>query len=140
RQLVSMLSFLLLLFLKSKDESEEQKKKDTNLKVNQPSGKKPEFGKGKVKKKRKRRKKRKKNKGCGNTGKENLIPDKTNITPLNNCPDCNAELRNSLGRDTKARIVEDIVEEPSKTEVTKEICVSKWCPVCQKIVTSKTTA
>ncbi|MBF0209020.1 MAG: IS66 family transposase [Oligoflexia bacterium] len=139
KQLVSMLAFLLSLFLKLKKDCEEKKNKDINLKVNQPYSKKAEFEKD-GKKKKKRKKQRKKNKGSGNKRKDSLIPDKTNIIPLENCPICNRDLKDSIGANTKSRIVEDIASEPQKTEVSEEICTSKWCPNCQRMVISKTEA
>jgi TolA-binding protein len=72
------------------EQKTEQKVKDINKQVNQPTSKKPEWDKDGnpkpttkgAKKKANKKKKRKKRTGCGNPGKSGLKPEETNFTPL----------------------------------------------------------
>ncbi len=79
--------------IKLSQEQKDQKKKALNLKVNQPSSKKPEWDKDgnplkpKSNKKAKRKRKRKKRPGCGNKPKSTLKPDQTDAIALDICPD-----------------------------------------------------
>jgi transposase len=120
-------------------ERDEQKNKEINRHVNEPSSKKPEWDKdGNPKKKKTRKKKRKKAPGCGNVKKTDIEPDEIHPIPLDNCPDCGLDLSDREGRANSGRIVEDIAPPQDKTTLSKEIEESKWCPVCKKMVSSKT--
>ncbi len=122
-----------------KQQQEAQTKKDINNEANKPSSKKPEWDKdGNPKKKNTKKKKRKKRSGCGNQSKSALIAEETRRTELDECPECKTDLTNRPGTDKPGRIVEDIDSAKEKTKVTEEIEVSKWCPTCKTIVSSKT--
>ena len=129
--------------IKLSQEQKDQKKKALNLKVNQPSSKKPEWDKdgnplkSKSNKKAKRKRKRKKRPGCGNKPKSTLKPDHTDSIALDICPECANNLNNKDGRDNPARIIEDILPPAEKTTVFEEITESKWCSDCKKMVSSK---
>ncbi|MES9857819.1 MAG: hypothetical protein ABW166_14650, partial [Sedimenticola sp.] len=76
---------------------DEQKIKEINKHVNQPTSKKPEWDKDgnpkpKTKGQKKNRKKRKKRAGCGNPNKSALTPDETHFTPLTSCTCCGNDL------------------------------------------------
>lgn len=120
-----------------------KKQKEVNKTSNQPSSKKPEWDKDgnpkkKPKKIGKKGKKGKKRKGSGNKRKNDLIPDTTNHTCLDNCPLCGKDLRDQQVTEETKRIVEDIINAPTKTVVTEEVQERKWCSNCKKIVSSKT--
>jgi hypothetical protein len=118
---------------------DEQKNKEINRHVNEPSSKKPEWDKdGNPKKKKKRKKKRKKRPGCGNVKKTDMEPEEVHHIPLDSCPDCGTDLSDRKGRENSGRIVEDIAPPQDKTILSKEIEESKWCPRCKKTVSSKT--
>ncbi len=125
-------------------EKADQKVKDINEKVNQPSSKKPEWDKDGnpkpakkgAKKKAKKKKKRKKRTGCGNPGKSGLTPEETNFTPLASCPCCSKDLGDRKGEADSGRIVEDIPPPAEKTTVFKEVTECKWCDHCKKMVCS----
>ncbi len=122
-----------------KRERDEQKNKEINRHVNEPSSKKPEWDKeGNPKKKKKRKKKRKQPPGCGNVKKRDIEPDEVHHIPLDCCPDCGLDLSGKEGRANSGRIVEDIAPPQDKTTRSKEIEESKWCPGCKKMVSSKT--
>jgi transposase len=127
----------------SKD-SDEQKNKEVNKTVNQPSSKKPEWDKDGNPKSSKgaasnnKKPKRKKRPGCGNPSKSDLIPDAVHHTELNACQQCGTNLKGRPGTLKPSRIVEDIQPPPEKTLITEEIEETKWCPRCKKIVSSKT--
>lgn len=92
-------------------ERDEQKHKEINRHVNEPSSKKPEWdkdGNPKPKANKKKKKKRKKRSGCGNVKKKDIEPDEVNHIPLDLCPDCGMDLSAREGRETSGRIVEDI--------------------------------
>jgi hypothetical protein len=69
-------------------ERNEQKHKEINRHVNEPSSKKPEWDKdGNPKPKTKKKKKRKKRPGCGNVNKKDIEPNEVNhISPLMPAP------------------------------------------------------
>jgi len=117
---------------------EEQKRKEINRHVNEPSSKKPEWDKDGNPKKKKRNKKREKRPGCGNVKKTDMEPEKVHHIPLDCCPDCGTDLSDRKGRQNSGRIVEDIAPPQDKTTLSKEIEESKWCPRCKKTVSSKT--
>lgn len=124
-------------------ERDEQKNKEINRHVNEPSSKKPEWDKDgnpkpKAKKNKKKKKKRKKRSGSGNVNKQDLEPDEVNHIALDSCPDCGTDLSDREGREKSGRIVEDIAPPQDKTTLSKEIEQSKWCPSCKRMVSSKT--
>jgi len=121
-------------------ERDEQKNKEINRHVNEPSSKKPEWDKdGNPKSKaKKKKKKRSKRSGCGNITKTDIEPDEVNHVQLDSCPDCGTDLTDRKGREGSGRIVEDIAPPQDKTTLSKEIEESKWCPCCKKMVSSKT--
>lgn len=129
---------------KMKEELQQEGKKDKEKKVNEetnkPSSKKPEWDKdgNPVNKKKSGKKSRKKKKGCGNQRKKNLIPEKTNNNPLEECPHCGTDLNQQEVLETNSRIVEDIPAPAEETTITEEVQERKWCPNCKKIVSSKT--
>lgn len=102
--------------------------------MNQPSSKKAEWDKDGSKKK-KRKKKKRGRKGAGNRPKP--IPEIENNNPLVHCPQCMTDLTDRPVIDNPTRIVEDIAPPPDKTIVSQEIQESKWCPVCQGVITAK---
>ena len=125
-------------------EKAEQKIKDINKHVNQPTSKKPEWDKdgnpmpatkGQNKKTNKK-KKRKKRTGCGNLGKSGLTPDETHFIPLASCPCCGNDLGGRKGKADSGRRVEDIPPPAEKATVFKEVTESKWCEQCKKMVSS----
>ncbi len=97
-------------------EKAEQKIKDINKHVNQPSSKKPEWDKDGnpkpatkgQKKKTNKKKKRNKRTGCGNPGKSGLTPDETHFIPPASCPCCGNDLSGRKGKADSGRMVEDI--------------------------------
>ncbi|MES9857904.1 MAG: IS66 family transposase [Sedimenticola sp.] len=122
---------------------DEQKIKDINKHVNQPTSKKPEWDKDgnrkptkKGRKKKKKKGKRKKRAGCGNLDKSALTPDETHFTPLTSCTCCDNDLSDRKGSTNSERIVEDIPPPAEKTTVFIEISESKWCNQCKKMVSS----
>ena len=122
-------------------ERDEQKNKEINRRVNEPSSKKPEWdkdGNPKPKAKKNKKKKRRKRPGCGNVNKKDIAPDEVNHIPLDCCPDCGTDLSDTEGREDLGRIVEDIAPAQDKTRLSKEIAQSKWCPRCKRMVSSKT--
>ena len=122
-------------------ERDEQKHKEINSHVNEPSSKKPEWdkdGNPKPNAKKKKKKKRKKRSGCGNVKKKDIEPDEVNHIPLDVCPDCGIDLSDREGREKSGRIVEDMAAPQDKTTLSKEIEESKWCPSCKRMVSSKT--
>jgi transposase len=70
--------------------------------------------------------------------KKDIEPDEVNHIPLDACPDCGTDLSDREGTEKSGRIVEDIVSAQDKTTLSKEIEQSKWCPVCKRMVSSKT--
>ena len=124
---------------KFKQALDDQKNKEINKNVNQPSSKKPEWDKdGNPKPNPKKKKKRTKRAGCGNVKKSDLKPDETHLIQLDACPDCGMDLSDKEGMEKQGRLVEDIEPPQKKTIVSKEIEESKWCPECKKMVSSKT--
>ena len=124
---------------KNKQDENNQKIKEANNSVNRPSSKKPEWDKdGNPKPKRKRPKNKNggTRKGSGNKSKENIGPTETNRTSLDNCPECGEDLQDQEPIDLPSRIVVDIPEY-QKPIISEEIVERKWCPICQKIVSSK---
>lgn len=125
----------------SKRKEHDQKTKEANRSANEPSSKKPEWDKDGNPKPPKsadrERRKRKKRPGCGNKRKTRE-PDHTNITPLEHCPGCDADLGKRSGCQTGGRIVEDIESPAEATVVSREIEVLKWCSRCKKMMSSKT--
>ncbi len=94
KQITELMEQLAKLQGEADKESAEQKLKELNKHVNQPTSKKPEWDKDGNpkpaatgnKKKSSKKKKRKKRAGCGNRGKSDLIPNETHFTPLASCP------------------------------------------------------
>ncbi|MGK2957445.1 MAG: IS66 family transposase [Acidimicrobiales bacterium] len=125
-------------------EKAEQKIKDINKHVNQPTSKKPEWdkdGNPKLatwgeKKKTNKKKKRKKRTGCGNPEKTGITPDGTHFNLLASCPCCGNDLGDRKGRVDSGRMVEDTSPPAEKTTVFKEVTESKWCGRCKKMVSS----
>ncbi len=123
-------------------EQEDQKEKALNLKVNQPSSKKPEWDKDGNPLKAKpgktgQKKKRKKRLGCGNQSKATMKPDQTCTITLDSCPECANNLKDKVGKARPARLIEDIPAPAEKTTIFEEITESKWCNRCKKMVSSK---
>ncbi len=114
-------------------EKAEQKIKDINKHVNQPTSKKPEWDKDGnpkpatkgQKKKTNKKKKRNKRTGCGNLGKSGLTPDETHFIPLASCPCCGNDVGGRKGKANSGRRVEDIPPSAEKTTVFKEVTESK---------------
>lgn len=125
---------------KLNQEQDEQKNKEINRHVNEPSSKKAEWDKdGNPKPNTKKRKtKRKKKPGSGNVKKSDVKPDETHHIPLDDCPHCGIDLSDKNGKAKQGRIIEDTAPPQKKTTVSKEIEESKWCPDCKKMVSSKT--
>lgn len=111
-----------------------------NKTLNQPSGKKAEWEKGRDPKGPKPTRKKKlggKRKGAGNKSKKDLIPDEHKHNDLEHCPDCDRDLSEQPVLDTNKRVIEDIPPPPDKSVVTEETSDRKWCPTCKKIVSAK---
>jgi transposase len=111
-----------------------------NETVNQPSSKKPEWDKGNDPDPDKPRRKRKlggRRPGAGNRPKTSLEPDRSVLNPLEQCPDCKADLTAQPSVDGNVRIVEDIEPPAEKTVVTEEVSERKWCTSCRRIVSAK---
>ncbi len=110
--------------------------------INRPTSKQPEWDKDgyPVDKKRKganKRKKRIKHPGCGNVSKADLVPDKVNRIPLTSCPEYGLDLRHRKGTDKGGRIIVEDIDPPAEsTTITKEVEKMKWCPRCEKMVSS----
>jgi transposase len=115
-------------------EREQARQRHINQTVNQPSSKKPEWDKGTSAKPKRRKKKRAGRPGAGNRPKPE--PDVSHDNPLLACPDCGTDLSERPVLETPSRIVEDIAPPPEKTIVSEEIQQRKWCPSCQKVVSS----
>ena len=116
----------------------DQKQKEINRTVNQPTSKKPEWDKdGNRQTKKPKQRKRSKRAGCGNQ-KKTREPDETHIIPLDNCPHCQTDLSQRKGTNTVGRTVEDTASPAETTTVSKEIEQMKWCPRFQRMVSSKT--
>lgn len=119
-------------------------KSDINKAVNQPSSKQPEFNKdtGAGKKKNINKKKRKKThkgrKGAGN--KTKLEPEFINHNPLSICSECQTDLATQPVTESVSRIIEDIPPIPEKTIIFQEVQERKWCPTCDKIISSSSEA
>lgn len=116
------------------------KEQQANKAVNQPSGKKPEWEKGKDPKGPQPSRKKKlggKRQGAGNRSKRDLVPDKHTHNDLGYCPDCDSDLSEQPVLATNKRVIEDIPPPPEKSVVTEETSDRKWCPACQKIVSAK---
>jgi transposase len=108
--------------------------REINRTVNQPSSKQAEWEKEKESRSG-RGKKRRGRPGAGNRPKPE--PDESHETPLLKCPQCDTNLEASPVVDKPKRIIEDIAELPQKTVISEEIQQRKWCPTCQKIVSSR---
>ncbi len=111
---------------------------EVNKLANEPSSKKPEWDKdGNPKKKGKKQKKKNggSRKGSGNK-KKNLTPDEKNTTPLDTCPECGEDLEDRIVYESPSRIIEDLPD-TQQAIVYQETTEKKWCPICQKIVSSK---
>ena len=118
------------------------KEQQANKAVNQPSGKKAEWEKGKDPKGPKPTKRRKsklggKRKGAGNRSKKDLVPDEHTHNDLEHCPGCDSDLSDQPVLDTNKRVIEDIPPPPEKSVVTAETSDRKWCPTCKEIVSAK---
>lgn len=113
-------------------------KQEINRSVNQPSSKQAEFNKDTGAKRRKRRILRLGRPGAGNRPKP--VPDVVNRNQLSVCPDCERDLAAQPVMETTSRIVEDIVPVPEKTTVSQEVQERKWCPSCNKLVSSSSEA
>lgn len=125
---------------KYKLQSDEDKTKEINKKVNEPSSKKPEWdkdGNPKWVKPNKRKRKRSKRPGCGNQRKSREA-DETHVIALKHCPDCGKHLSKRHGMLKAGRLVEDIEPPQQQTTLSKEIEETKWCPDCKKMVSSHT--
>ena len=119
-----------------KDAEDKAKKQEINKTVNQPDSKKAEWDKDNPKKKKRRRQKGRKGRvGAGN--REKPVPDIENVNPLSECPQCSTDLTDRPVIENPSRIVEDIAPPPEKTIISEEVQESKWCPICQKVVDSK---
>ena len=147
--LYHLLAYIIQLNKKIKlleKEISDEKLKQINSKINQPSSKQAEWeDKGSNKddkddKKKGKKKKRKKKKGSGNKGKHNLEPTKTNTTSNKNCPNCGIDLSHEVPFETISRIVEDISEFPEETEVSEENQERVKCPNCNKKITAQSEA
>lgn len=110
-----------------------------NKTVNEPSSKQPEFSKNTGPKRKKRKRRRVGRKGAGNRAKS-VEPDVVNENPLSSCPNCHTDLTMHPVIETTSRIVEDIAPVPEKTVVSEEVQERKWCPNCNKIVSSSSEA
>jgi transposase len=115
-------------------ERQQARQREINRTVNQPSSKKPEWDKGEPAR-RKRRRKRRGRPGAGNRAKPE--PDVRHENPLLECPGCGTDLSDRPVLQTPSRIVEDIAPPPAKTVVSQEVQQRKWCPRCQRIVSSQ---
>ncbi len=119
------------------------KEQEVNKTTNQPSGKKPEWGKGQDPNPKGGGKASGKGKlggsrnGSGNRPKKELTPDTQIHNKLEQCPHCNTPLRHQTPVDTNTRVIEDIAPPAEKTIITEETSDRKWCPTCQKIVSAK---
>ena len=116
------------------------KENRVNASANEPSGKKPEWEKGKDPKPPKgkgnlggRRE------GSGNQSKQEITPDRHVHNSLGQCPRCGKDLSREKPVGENKRIIEDIEELPEKTEVTEETSDRKWCSDCETIVSAKST-
>jgi len=125
-----------------KEQLEQEKIKHTNKQVNKPSSKHAEWekegrtGKDKGKKRRKGRK-RKARKGAGNRPK-NLKPNREETVGVDKCALCGKDLSDQPPLEsTNERIVEDIVEPPEETVVTRAIQQKKYCADCQAVTTAR---
>ncbi len=115
-------------------ERQQAMQREIHRTVNQPSSKKPEWDKG-APARRKRRRKRRGRPGAGNRAKPE--PDVRYENPLLECPRCGTNLSDRPVLQTPSRIVEDIAPPPAKTVVSQEVQQRKWCPRCQRIVSSQ---
>jgi len=126
-----------------KKELEKKKEAKLNSEVNQPSSKKPEWDKdGNPKRKltggkKKRKRGKKKRKGSGNSKKTTLVPSEENHTVLSECPECGEDLSNQDVIEETTRVVEDVVLPKEETVISKETGERKWCPICLKVVSSR---
>ena len=124
---------------KQRENERDQRNERVNNEAHQPSSKKPEWDKdGNLKPKKRKKKKKKRGglrKGAGNKKKE-LEPTEVNEAPLDFCPECGEDLQGQPIVESPSRIVEDIPEN-QKPVVSEEQTERKWCPICQKIVSSK---
>ena len=116
RQITELSEQLATLQGEIDKEKTEQKIKDINKHVNQPTSKKPEWDKDgnpkpatkSQKKNTNKKKRRKKRTGCGNPGKSGLTPDQTQFIPLASCPCCGNDLGGRKGKADSGRMVEEI--------------------------------
>ena len=112
-----------------------------NETVNQPSSKKSEWDKGNATNPDRPRPKCKlggRRPGSGNRRKTHPEPDRSVHNPLEQCPNCQADLSDvPPAEDFNQRIIEDIEPPGEKTVVTVETSERKWCPSCQQIVSAK---
>lgn len=125
-------------------ELEKSTKANINQTVNQPSSKQPEFNKDTGTDPDKKKKKRSRGgKGTGRAGAGNRPkpePDVIHENPLTSCPICQTDLTDQPVVETVSRIVEDILPVPEKTIVSKEVQERKFCPTCNKVVSSVSEA
>lgn len=118
------------------------KENHVNSSTNEPSGKKPEWEKGKGPDPKPGRPKGKKGKlggkrnGAGNRTKKDLTADTHVHNELDQCPQCNTDLSHQAPVATNKRIIEDIEPPSEKTVITEETCDRKWCPTCKKVVSA----
>jgi len=115
-------------------ERQEARQREINQTVNQPSSKRPEWDKGEPAR-RKRRRNRRGRPGAGNRAKPE--PDVRHENPLQECPECRTDLSDRPVLESPSRIVEDIAPPPAQTVVSQEVQQRKWCPKCQRIVSSQ---
>jgi hypothetical protein len=119
------------------------KESRVNNSTNEPSGKKPEWEKGKGPDPKPTRPNGKKGKpggrrtGSGNRGKKDLTPDQQAHNELSRCVDCGTDLTSQKPVDANKRIIEDIKPPAEKSVVIEETSDRKWCPTCQKIVSAR---
>jgi len=118
------------------------KQSRVNTSTNEPSGKKPEWEKGKGPDPKPGRPKGKKGRlggkrnGAGNRPKKDLTADTYVHNELEQCPHCNTDLSHQMPVDTNTRVIEDIAPPAEKSVVTDETSDRKWCPTCKKIVSA----
>ena len=74
--------------------------------------------------------------GSGSKCKMDIEPTEANITQLDYCPECGDDLQNKETVGLLSRTVTEITENQGLI-ISEEIVDRKWCPNCQKLVSSK---
>ena len=115
--------------------------KEVNKNSNKPSSKQAEWedkGVGNDGKGKKKGRGKKGRKGAGNKPKTKEI-DRTEIAEVEVCDNCGKDLKDTPPLEsTNTRIIEDIAA-PQKTEIIKVIQEKKYCNICKRVVTAKST-